>query len=197
MCRCWSGTWLPSRACQKKARQQEYLNLVDCTMYSGVQVLVIYLGDMRWKWLPLPALLPFQKHRQEKVAEADSLICAKRLTKPILFHKALKVTNRSPYVCTARGAWYKGFGMHASSAEAIWLCVWDSRKWTRSFVMQGERLQHLQTWLIQRLHCLFSLKFIVGKQLKQQLQFMPNCLLSQHATAQLTSHYLARCYEHC
>lgn len=57
------------------------------------QVLVIYLGDMRWKWLPLAGLLPFQKHRQQKVAEADSLIAAKRLTKPILFHKALKVKH--------------------------------------------------------------------------------------------------------
>lgn len=57
-----------------------------------MQVLVVYLGDMRWKWLALAGLLPFQKHRQEKVAEADSLIAAKRLTKPILFHKALKVT---------------------------------------------------------------------------------------------------------
>ena len=56
-----------------------------------LQVLVIYLGDMRWKWLPLAGLLPFQKHRQQKVAEADSLVTAKRLTKPILFHKALKV----------------------------------------------------------------------------------------------------------
>ena len=56
-----------------------------------VQVLVVYLGDMRWKWLPLCSLLPFQKHRMEKVAEAEALIVAKRLTKPILFNKALKV----------------------------------------------------------------------------------------------------------
>jgi len=53
----------------------------------SLQVLVVYLGDMRWKWLPLYSLLPFQKHRQEKVAEAE----AKRLTKPILFNKAIKV----------------------------------------------------------------------------------------------------------
>lgn len=64
-----------------------------------MQVLVIYLGDMRWKWLTLAGLLPFQKHRQEKVAEADSLIAAKRLTKPILFHKALKVTTRLVKCC--------------------------------------------------------------------------------------------------
>ncbi|DBA65791.1 TPA: hypothetical protein ACH3X2_002828 [Trebouxia sp. C0005] len=55
-------------------------------------VLVVYLGDMRWKWLPLYSLLPFQKHRQEKVAEAEALIVAKRLTKPILFNKAIRVT---------------------------------------------------------------------------------------------------------
>lgn len=67
--------------------------LVPCNLHScyQLQVLVIYLGDMRWKWLPLAGLLPFQKHRQEKVAEAESLVAAKRLTKPILFHKALKV----------------------------------------------------------------------------------------------------------
>ncbi|KAL0049698.1 hypothetical protein WJX82_007869 [Trebouxia sp. C0006] len=53
-------------------------------------VLVVYLGDMRWKWLPLHSLLPFQKHRQEKVAEAEALIVAKRLTKPILFNKAIR-----------------------------------------------------------------------------------------------------------
>lgn len=68
---------------------------------------MIYLGDMRWKWLPLATLLPFQKHRQEKVAEADSLAAAKRFTKPILFHKALKVTTRILYVWTARRACWK------------------------------------------------------------------------------------------
>ena len=56
------------------------------------QVLVVYLGDMQWKWLPFNTLLPFQKHRQEKVAEAEGLIAAKRLTKPILFNKALNVS---------------------------------------------------------------------------------------------------------
>ncbi len=65
----------------------------SCGKHSCVslQVLVVYLGDMRWKWLPLYSLLPFQKHRQEKVAEAEALIVAKRLTKPILFNKAIKV----------------------------------------------------------------------------------------------------------
>ena len=58
----------------------------------SLQVLVVYLGDMRWKWLPLYSLLPFQKHRQEMVAEAEALIVAKRLTKPILFNKAIRVT---------------------------------------------------------------------------------------------------------
>ena len=62
-----------------------------------LQVLVVYLGDMRWKWLPLHSLLPFQKHRQEKVAEAEALIVAKRLTKPILFNKAIRVTRFFPY----------------------------------------------------------------------------------------------------
>ena len=56
------------------------------------QVLVGYLGDMQWKWLPFNSLLPFQKNRQEKVAEAEGLIAAKRLTKPILFNKALSVS---------------------------------------------------------------------------------------------------------
>ena len=63
----------------------------------SLQVLVVYLGDMRWKWLPLRSLLPFQKHRQEKVAEAEALIAAKRLTKPILFNKAIRVTPFFPY----------------------------------------------------------------------------------------------------
>lgn len=78
-------------------------------VYCQVQVLVIFLGDMRWKWLPSATLLPFQKHRQEKVAEADSLTAAKRFTKPILFHKALKVTNRMPYVDCKRGLLERGF----------------------------------------------------------------------------------------
>lgn len=74
--------------------------VVPSNVCCQVQVLVIYLGDMRWKWLPLATLLPFQKHRQEKVAEADTLTAAKRFTKPILFHKALKVTTCMLYACT-------------------------------------------------------------------------------------------------
>ena len=53
--------------------------------------MVIFLGDMRFKWLPKDSLLPFQKHRQQKTADADALIASKQLTKPILFNKALKV----------------------------------------------------------------------------------------------------------
>ena len=87
----WSESWTPDRPCQKKRHRKSTRLAVPCILQT--QVLVIYLGDMRWKWLPLEGLLPFQKHRQEKVAEADSLLAAKRLTKPILFHKALKVTN--------------------------------------------------------------------------------------------------------
>ncbi|DBA96588.1 TPA: hypothetical protein ACH3X1_015451 [Trebouxia sp. C0004] len=62
----------------------------EATAATDRLVLVVYLGDMRWKWLPLRSLLPFQKHRQEKVAEAEALIVAKRLTKPILFNKAIR-----------------------------------------------------------------------------------------------------------
>ena len=88
--------YLGARQAMPKERQVTKLAKVRRQYYVScqVQVLVIYLGDMRWKWLPLAVLLPFQKHQQEKVAEADSLITAKRLTKPILFHKALKVTTR-------------------------------------------------------------------------------------------------------
>ena len=56
-----------------------------------LQVLVIYLGDARFKWLPKKELLPFARHKQQKVAEAEALIASKQLTKPILFSKALKV----------------------------------------------------------------------------------------------------------
>ena len=70
---------------------------MNSNLLGPLQVLVVYLGDMRWKWLPPAGLLPFQKHRQDKVAEAEGLIAAKSLTKPILFHKALKVR---PFVQT-------------------------------------------------------------------------------------------------
>lgn len=58
-----------------------------------MQVLVVYLGDMQWRWLPLRSLLPFQQHRHQKVAEAEALIASKRLTTPILFNKALSVSQ--------------------------------------------------------------------------------------------------------
>lgn len=72
--------------CMRKSRA---VQLEQCAFI--MQVLVIYLGDARFKWLPKQELLPFAKHKQQKVAEAQALIAFKQLTKPILFNKALKV----------------------------------------------------------------------------------------------------------
>ena len=82
-----------------------------------LQVLVIFLGDMRFKWLQKDSLLPFQKHRQQKTAEADALIASKQLTKPILFNKALKVRLTAPLCALVSANCHCFVQRHAFSAR--------------------------------------------------------------------------------
>lgn len=67
-----------------------------------MQVLVLCCGSNKCVWVRLHEALPFERHRHEKVSEAQALIDHKKLPQAAAFHRAVKARGPHSYHrCTA------------------------------------------------------------------------------------------------
>ena len=66
-------------------------------MDALLQVLVICFGSNKCLWVRLREVLPFERHRQEKVSEAQVMIDHRRLPQAAAFQRAVSVCALHTY----------------------------------------------------------------------------------------------------